>query len=286
MRGRIGRRNLAIVQIVALAQRRGELHAARDRMIEPDLDQPLAHRERNEALRGLARNAELARDLVLRVAGDVIEPAGARGVVEPRALAFSVPGHAGSVSTRLARPGRADSRMSSNMLARARVAASDGVVAPLACAPPVKPNTVMPARRAAVTPGALSSITRQRAGATPLRRGRDAERDPAPACRARPRRPRTRSARTDRHSRRSADEARMRSGELDEATQTRRAERASASRNSLDALQFALERARPSRARDRLEIRRATCAPSRARAISRIDALTDAEKQIAHLAPP
>jgi hypothetical protein len=52
-------------------------------MIEPDFDQPLTDRQRNEALGGLARNAELAGDLVLRVASDVIEPTGARGLVEP-----------------------------------------------------------------------------------------------------------------------------------------------------------------------------------------------------------
>ena len=75
-------------EVVSLPQRRGEFHAARDRMVEPHLDQPFADRQRDEALRGLARNAELARDLVLGVAGDVIEPAGARGVVEPARLAF------------------------------------------------------------------------------------------------------------------------------------------------------------------------------------------------------
>ncbi len=35
--------------------------------------------------------------------------------------------------------------------------------------PPQKPSTGMPAARAAVTPGTLSSITTQRPGATPIR---------------------------------------------------------------------------------------------------------------------
>ena len=58
----------------------------RDRMVEPDLDQPLRHRHRDEPLRGLPRHAELLGDLVLGVAGDVIEPAGARRIVEAVAV--------------------------------------------------------------------------------------------------------------------------------------------------------------------------------------------------------
>ena len=85
-RGRIGRGDFAEPEVVTQLERRGELHAARDRMIEPDLDQPLADRQRNQALRRLARNAELARDLVLGVAGDVIEPSGAGGLVEPQTV--------------------------------------------------------------------------------------------------------------------------------------------------------------------------------------------------------
>ena len=57
-------------------------------MVEPHLDQPLRHRHGNEPLRRLPRDAELLGDLVLRVAGDVIEPAGARRVVEPFAVGF------------------------------------------------------------------------------------------------------------------------------------------------------------------------------------------------------
>ena len=62
-------------------------------MIEPHLDQLLADRERDETLRRLARHAELARDLVLRVAGDVVEPAGARRVVEPVIFGFGFACH-------------------------------------------------------------------------------------------------------------------------------------------------------------------------------------------------
>src|SRR5690606_37074920 len=46
-------------------------------MIEAHLDQSLADGEGHEALRGLARDAHLGGDLFLRVAGDIIEPAGA-----------------------------------------------------------------------------------------------------------------------------------------------------------------------------------------------------------------
>ena len=60
-----------------------EFEAMADRMIEPDLDQLVADRQRDQPLGRLARHAELAGDLILGVAGDVIEPAGAGGVVEP-----------------------------------------------------------------------------------------------------------------------------------------------------------------------------------------------------------
>src|SRR6478609_7142236 len=64
-----------------------------DRMIEPDLDQPFSHRERNKALGGLPGDAELVGDLVLRIAGDVIEPSGASGFVEPVYLHFRLSRH-------------------------------------------------------------------------------------------------------------------------------------------------------------------------------------------------
>ena len=81
------------LQVVTELERRGELHAARDRMIEPHLDEPLADRQRNQALRRLARDAELARDLVLGIAGDVIEPSGARGLVEPQTVVVGFARH-------------------------------------------------------------------------------------------------------------------------------------------------------------------------------------------------
>lgn len=48
-----------------------------------DADEAFRHRQRHQALRRLARNAELGGDLVLRVAGDIIQPPGARRVVQP-----------------------------------------------------------------------------------------------------------------------------------------------------------------------------------------------------------
>jgi hypothetical protein len=57
-------------------------------MVDADLYEALRHRERHQPLRGLARYAELAGYLVLRVAGDIIKPAGARRLVEPRLAAF------------------------------------------------------------------------------------------------------------------------------------------------------------------------------------------------------
>src|SRR5690606_10952156 len=56
--------------------------AMADRVVEPDLYQALADRERDEALRRLARNAHLGGDFLLGIAGHVIEPAGARGIVQ------------------------------------------------------------------------------------------------------------------------------------------------------------------------------------------------------------
>jgi hypothetical protein len=55
-------------------------------MIEPDFDETLADGERDESLRRLTRDAELARDFVLRVAGDVVEPACARGFVKSQSV--------------------------------------------------------------------------------------------------------------------------------------------------------------------------------------------------------
>ena len=57
LRGRIGRYDLAHLQLEALGEPRGKLHAARDRVVEPDLDQPLRDRHRHEPLRRLARDA-------------------------------------------------------------------------------------------------------------------------------------------------------------------------------------------------------------------------------------
>jgi hypothetical protein len=52
-------------------------------MIEPHLDEPFAHGERDEPLRRLPGHAKLLGNLLLIVAGDVVQPPGARGIVEP-----------------------------------------------------------------------------------------------------------------------------------------------------------------------------------------------------------
>ena len=57
-------------------------------MIDTDLDQAFRHRQRHQPLRRLPRNAERGGDLVLCVTGDIIEPSGARRVVQPVAAAI------------------------------------------------------------------------------------------------------------------------------------------------------------------------------------------------------
>ena len=53
-------------------------------MFEPERDQPLGKAQRDQPLRRSARDLQHFCDLVLGVAGDEIEPAGARGFVETR----------------------------------------------------------------------------------------------------------------------------------------------------------------------------------------------------------
>src|SRR5690606_41007899 len=64
------------------------------RMVEADPDQPFRNRQRDQALCRLARDAKLGGDLVLRVAGDIVEPAGTGCVVKPAAAAFLSRTHA------------------------------------------------------------------------------------------------------------------------------------------------------------------------------------------------
>jgi len=52
-------------------------------MVEPHLDQLFGNGERNQPLRRLARNPHGGGDLVLRAAGNVIEPTRPRRVVQP-----------------------------------------------------------------------------------------------------------------------------------------------------------------------------------------------------------
>ncbi|MCY1306273.1 hypothetical protein D9M70_561250 [compost metagenome] len=71
-RPRIARHDLHMLQPVSVAQARRRLQTCGDRMVEPNLDQPLGHGERNEPLRRLARNPHDGRDLVLGAAGDIV----------------------------------------------------------------------------------------------------------------------------------------------------------------------------------------------------------------------
>jgi hypothetical protein len=66
----------------------GVLQAAREGVVEAELDELLGDRQRDQTLRGLARHAELAGDLFLGVPGDVVEPGGARGELEPALRAW------------------------------------------------------------------------------------------------------------------------------------------------------------------------------------------------------
>ena len=149
---RIARRDVAEAQVVAYLQRRRELHAARDRMVEPDLDQPLAHRKRNQALRRLTRNAELAGDLVLGVARDVIEPARARRLVQSQTVLVRLARHQTPLGCAGLRP---PARISGSRAMSSKMRSAPAAVNSAACSgpekwlPPTKPNTVIPAARAA-----------------------------------------------------------------------------------------------------------------------------------------
>ena len=56
-------------------------------MIEPHFDEAFADRQGDQALRGLAGDSELAGDLVLRIARDIVEPAGAGRFIEVQGTA-------------------------------------------------------------------------------------------------------------------------------------------------------------------------------------------------------
>ena len=83
-RGRFGirRHHFGGAQTEALHQSGAEFKAGGDGMVDANLDEPGRHRQRHEPLGALPRDAELDGDLLLRVARDVVEPAGARRVVE------------------------------------------------------------------------------------------------------------------------------------------------------------------------------------------------------------
>ncbi len=52
-------------------------------MLEPERDQPLGKAQRHQPLRRGARHLQHPGDLVLGMAGDEVQPAGASGIVEP-----------------------------------------------------------------------------------------------------------------------------------------------------------------------------------------------------------
>ena len=78
--------DLGVVELEAGPERLLELGAGAQRVIDPERDQALGDRGRDQPLRGLARDVELARELVLGVAGDVVEPGCADRQIAPAVL--------------------------------------------------------------------------------------------------------------------------------------------------------------------------------------------------------
>ena len=60
----------------------GQFHAGRNRMLQPEGDQALGETERDETLGRGAGDFQRLGNFILRMAGDEIEPAGPRGLVE------------------------------------------------------------------------------------------------------------------------------------------------------------------------------------------------------------
>lgn len=79
---RIDGHDFAHREPVAFRQLRAEVQAVGELMIDAYADQVLLDRERDQPLRDRARHLQLLGDFVLRVAGDVVEPRGARGEIE------------------------------------------------------------------------------------------------------------------------------------------------------------------------------------------------------------
>ena len=86
---RIGEGDFAMGEAEPLDHALGQLHAGRDGMLQAERHQFLADGEGYQALRRLPGHAELAGDLVLRVAGDEVKPAGARRIVEAGSVLVS-----------------------------------------------------------------------------------------------------------------------------------------------------------------------------------------------------
>ena len=90
---RVARNHLHQIEGKTRAQALRQIEAACDRMVDADLHEPFGNGKRHQPLGRLARHAELGRDLVLGVAGDIVEPPRPRRVVEPAAALLLLQDH-------------------------------------------------------------------------------------------------------------------------------------------------------------------------------------------------
>ena len=85
--GEVGRNHLHDLEPEAGFEFGTEAQAFADRVVQLETDQARRNRKRHEALGTLAGYAELGRDLILRIAGDIVQPASAGGVVQLSVIA-------------------------------------------------------------------------------------------------------------------------------------------------------------------------------------------------------
>ncbi len=76
------RHNMTLAKTKAFLQRRAQIHAVRDRVRNTDADDLLLRSQRHQALRGLPRHPQNIRDLVLCLAGHVIQPGRAGRLIQ------------------------------------------------------------------------------------------------------------------------------------------------------------------------------------------------------------